>query len=180
MANVNLTPNGVYSVVDLEKISAELTGQGIMQDVELDSTDFATEKLENGQVVVVKGKTVKNPTASTDKVLLNATACEIYDDYSGRETFAVTRGKGSLPRLFVLGATDEFSTNAVFYDDADFTNLQTLKAAIKAGEVYAIPDASRDWKLVKSTGITGAVVYGEVIDYVSLSNDRDGVRIRIA
>ena len=178
MAKVSLTPNGVYSVVDMELISAEITGQGVMQDTVMDDTNFATEKLENGQCVIVDGKTIKNPTSANDKVLLNATACEIYDGVSGRESFAVTKGKGSLPRLFALNQYDVFSTNAVFYDDADFTDLSTLKSAINAGTVYAVPDATRDWKLVKKASLAGTEkTYGQVTDFVTLSNERQGVRI---
>ena len=42
MSNVSLRPAGVYSVCDLEKIVADFTGQGVMQDVTLDATDFET------------------------------------------------------------------------------------------------------------------------------------------
>ena len=42
--------------MDLEKIVADFTGQGVMQDVTLDATDFITAKLQNGQNVRVAGK----------------------------------------------------------------------------------------------------------------------------
>ncbi len=177
MANVSLRPAGVYSVCDLEKIVADFTGQGVMQDVTLDATDFATAKLQNGQCVRVAGKKVFLPDAISDKVLLHATACEIYEEGKGRESFAVERGKGSCPRLFALNAFDEFSTNACYYDDGDYETLAALKTAIGAGTVYAVATTTGDWKLTATT--TDAVVYGEVLEYVTLSNDRDGVRIRI-
>lgn len=181
MAKISLTPANVYSIVDAVKLSSENTGQLLGQDLELDATNFATEVLENGQCVVVKGKTIKNPATATDKVVLNVTACEIYDDISGKETFAVKRGRGSNPRLFALNQTDEFQTNAVFYDNTEYADLATLKQAIKNGTVVAVPDASRDWKLTDEANLTGAEkVYGEVLEFVALSNDRDGVLIRIA
>lgn len=180
MAKVSLTPAGVYSVVDIELLSAEITGRGIMQDVSLDEVDFATEELENGQCVIVKGKKVKNPTSQNDLVLLNATACEIYNDYDGRESFAVKRGKGSLPRLFALAPFDEFSTNAAYFDDSEFTDLTALKAAVATGSVVAVPDSTRDWKITKEANLTGTEkVYGEVTDVVELSNERTGVRISV-
>jgi len=177
MANVSLRPAGVYSVVDLEKVVADFTGQGVMQDIALDATDFATAKLQNGQVVRVLGKTVYLPDAISDKVLLNATACEIYEEGKGRESFAVTRGKGSNPRLFVLNSRDEFSTNACYYADTEYATAAALKTAIAAGTVFAVATTTGDWLLTATT--TNAIVYGEVTDYVTLSNDRDGVRIRI-
>lgn len=176
MANVSLRPTGVYSVCDLEKIVADFTGQGVMQDITLDTTDFATAKLQNGQCVRVAGKKVFLPDAIGDKVLLHASACEIYEDGKGRETFAVERGKGSNPRLFVVNSRDEISTNACFYDDVEFASLAALKTAIGNGTVFAVATTSGDWKLTATT--TNAVVYGEVLEYVTLSNDRDGVRIR--
>ena len=176
MANVSLRPTGVYSVCDLEKVLADFTGQGVMQDIALDATDFATAKLQNGQCVRVAGNKVYLPDAISDKVLLNFTACEIYEDGKGRETFAVERGKGSLPRLLVLNSRDELSTNACFFTEAEYTDLAGLKTAILAGTVYAVPTVSGDWQLTATT--TNAVVYAEVLEYVTLSNDRDGVRIR--
>jgi hypothetical protein len=177
MASVSLRPNGVYSVCDLEKIVADFTGQGVMQDITLDATDFATAKLQNGQCVRVAGNKVYLPDAISDKVLLHASPCEIYEDGKGRESFAVERGKGSNPRLFVLNSRDEFSTNACYYDDGEFETLSALKTAIGAGTVFAVATTTGDWKLTATT--TNAVVYGEVLEYVTLSNDRDGVRIRI-
>ena len=177
MSNVSLRPAGVYSVVDLEKIVADFTGQGVMQDVTLDETDFITAKLQNGQCVKVAGKKIFLPDLISDKVLLHATACEIYEEGKGRESFAVERGKGSCPRLFALNPFDEFSTNACYYDDGEYTTLVALKTAILAGTVFAVATATGDWKLTNTT--TDAIVYGEVIEYVTLSNDRDGVRIRI-
>lgn len=177
MANVSLRPAGVYSVCDLEKVLADFTGQGVMQDMEMDSTDFATATLQNGQCVRVAGKKIYLPDAISDKVLLHASPCEIYEDGKGRETFTKVRGKGSTPRLFVLNSRDEFSTNACFYSDAEFATLSALKTAIAAGTVFAVATTSGDWQLTATT--TNAVVYGEVLEYVTLSNDRDGVRIRI-
>jgi hypothetical protein len=176
MASVELRATDVYSVVQLEKVMADFTGQGIMQEATMDSTNFATELLENGQCVIVVGNTIKNPTGISSKVLLNATPCELYEVGKGRETFAVDRTAGSNPRLLAINAYDEISTNACFYDDTEFTTLALLKTAITAGTVYAVPDATRDWKLTATT--TDAVVIGEVLEYITLSNDRDGVRIR--
>jgi len=177
MASVSLRPTGVYSVCDLEKIVADFTGQGVMQDITLDATDFATAKLQNGQCVRVAGNKVYLPDAISDKVLLHASPCEIYEDGKGRETFAKERGVGSNPRLFALNSFDEFSTNACYYDDAEFATLALLKTAIGAGTVFAVATTTGDWKLTATT--TNAVVYGEVLEYVTLSNDRDGARIRI-
>ena len=176
MANVSLRPTGVYSVVQLEKVEADFTGQGVMQEIELDATDFATAVLQNGQCVIVAGKKAKLPTAISSKVLLNATACEIYEDGKGRETFAVKRGSGSQARLFAINAYDEIATNACFFSDAEYATVAALKTAILAGTVKAVPTVSGDWQLTATT--TNAVVIGEVTDYVTLSNDRDGVRIR--
>lgn len=177
MANVSLRPTGAYSVCDLEKIVADFTGQGVMQDIALDATDFATAKLQNGQCVRIVGKTVFLPDAISDKVLLHASPCEIYEEGKGRESFAVERGKGSNPRLFVLNSRDEFSTNACFYADTEYATASALKTAIAAGTVFAVATTSGDWQLTATT--TNAVVYGEVLEYVTLSNDRDGVRIRM-
>lgn len=175
MANVSLRPTGVYSVVELEKVTSAMTGQGVMQGYELDSTDYATDKLQNGQCVRISGKTIYKPDAISDIVLLNATDCEIYEDGKGRETFAVTKGKGSHPRLLALNSNDVISTNACFYADTEYATLALLKTAIEAGTVFAVPNTSGDWLLTGTT--TNAVKYAQVTEYVTLSNDRDGVRL---
>jgi hypothetical protein len=173
MANVSLRPTGVYSVCDLEKVTADFTGQGIMQEIELDG---ALAELQNGQCAIVAGNKVKLPSAIGDKVLLHASPCEIYEDGKGRETFAVKNGKGSQPRLFVINSTDVIGTNACFYDDAEFATLSALKTAITGGTVKVVPTVNGDWELTATT--TGATVIGDVVAYTTLSNDRDGVRIR--
>ena len=137
--------------------------------------------LENGQCVVVKHNAIKAPATATDKVVLNVTPCEIYENVKGRNSFAVQKGKGSDPRLFALNQADEFQTNAVFYDDTEFAKLADLKTAIKDQTVVAVPDASMNWKLTKEGNLAGTEkTYGEVLAFVALSNEEDGVLIRIA
>ncbi|MEG2546349.1 MAG: hypothetical protein RSA51_07300 [Niameybacter sp.] len=181
MATVRLTPAGVYSVVDLEKVSAELTGNGIFQEFGLDKTEFANKLFENGQLAIIDNnkKTIKVPTAIGDKVYLHASVAKTYKEGAGRETYAVTaKDKTYLPRLFALVATDVIATNAVTFDTTDFADLNAAKVAIKAGTAVVVPQAGADWKLVKVAGATGASVIGDV-EWTVLSNDREGVRIRI-
>ena len=176
MPQIILRKADQYATCDPVKLSAEYTGQILDQDLVMDM-----DVLENGQCVVVKHNAIKAPATATDKVVLNVTPCEIYENVKGRNTFAVRKGKGSDPRLFVLNQADEFQTNAVFYDDAEFTTLADLKTAIKNGTVVAVPDASMNWKLTKEGNLAGTEkVYGEVLAFVVLSNEEDGVLIRIA
>ena len=174
--NVILRKSGQYATCDPVKLSAEYDGRLLDQDLVMDMNI-----LENGQCVEVKHNTIKAPANATAKVYLNVTPCEIYDSVSGRNTFAVRKGKGSHPRLFALNQTDEFQTNAVFYEDTEFTTLADLKTAIKNGTVVAVPDASMNWKITDEGNLVGTEkIYGEVLAFVSLSNEEDGVLIRIA
>lgn len=176
MANIKLVPTGVYAVVDMEYVSAELSGAGIYaQELELDATNFASIKAENGMAVKIEGNKVKLPAVG-DAVKLFATECEIFEEGKGRETFAVDKAMKGKARAFNLVGGDTISTNAAFYDDTEFSTLAALKTAIGNGTVKAIPDATGLWKLSATT--TGAKVIGEVLAYVTLSNNRDGVRIR--
>ena len=176
MANVILRKANQYATCDPVKMSAEYTGQLLDQDLVMDM-----DILENGQCVVVKHNTIKAPATATDKVVLNVTPCEIYENVKGRNSFAVQKGKGSDPRLFVLNQADEFQTNAVFYDDTEFATLADLKTAIKNGTVVAVPDTTMNWKITGEGNLAGTEkVYGEVLAFVSLSNEEDGVLIRIA
>lgn len=176
MANVILRKQGQYATVDPVKVSCEQDGRILDQDLVMEM-----DVLENGQCVVVKHNTIKAPATATDKVYLNVTPCEIYENVKGRNSFAVQKGKGSHPRLFSLVATDEFQTNAVFYDNTEFTTLADLKTAIKDQTVVAVPDASMNWKLTKEDNLAGTEkTYGEVLAFVTLSNEEDGVLIRIA
>lgn len=178
MSIVKLTPQGVYSVIDIERMNAELTGHGIFQEYTLDKTDFPLV-CENGGAVVVNHatKAIKKPKAVGDKVFVNATVVKTYVANAGRETYAVSsKDKTYLPRLFALEDTDTFSTNHVEYDDTEFATLANLKADIKSGLVFAIPQVGKtEWKLTKTT--TGATVILTVADFVTLSNDRAGVRL---
>lgn len=174
--NIILRKQDEYATCDPVKLSAEYTGQILSQELEMDM-----DVLENGQCVSVKHNLIQAPANATAKVYLNVTACEIYDNVSGRKSFAVKKGKGSDARLFALNQTDEFQTNAVFYDDAEFATLADLKTAIKNGTVVAVPDASKNWKVTSEGNLAGTEkVYGEVLAFVTLSNDEDGVLIRIA
>ena len=176
MANVILRKADQYATVDAVKMSAEYTGQLLDQDLVMDM-----DVLENGQCVAVKHNTIKAPATATDKVYLNVTPCEIYENVKGRNSFAVQKGRGSHPRLFALNQTDEFQTNAVFYDDTEFATLADLKTAIKNGTVVAVPDATMNWKITGEGNLAGTEkVYGEVLAFVALSNEEDGVLIRIA
>ena len=174
--NIILRKADQYATCDPVKLSAEYTSQLADQDLVMEM-----DVLENGQCVIVEWDDVKAPVDANSKVFLNVTPCEIYDNVAGRNTFAVKKGKGSLPRLFALNQTDEFQTNAVFYDDAEFATLADLKTAIKDQTVIAVPDASMNWKLTKEDNLAGTEkTYGEVLAFVALSNEEDGVLIRIA
>ena len=174
--NIILRKADQYATCDPVKLSAEYTSQLADQDLVMEM-----DVLENGQCVIVEWDDVKAPANANSKVFLNVTPCEIYDNVAGRNTFAVKKGKGSLPRLFALNQTDEFQTNAVFYDDTEFTTLADLKTAIKNGTVVAVPDASMNWKITGEGNLAGTEkIYGEVLAFVSLSNEEDGVLIRIA
>ena len=174
--NIILRKADQYATCDPVKLSAEYTSQLADQDLVMEM-----DVLENGQCVIVEWDDVKAPVDANSKVFLNVTPCEIYDNVAGRNTFAVKKGKGSLPRLFALNQTDEFQTNAVFYDDAEFATLADLKTAIKNKEVVALADASMNWKLTNKANLTGnEKVYGMVKKFVALSNEEDGVLIEIA
>ncbi len=176
MATVNFKKEGQFAVLDMEYVSAEYSGAGIYsQDLELDATDFATKVAENGMALVIKGNSVKLP-ALTDKIVVMATECEIYEDGKGRNTFAIKRGKGSQPRLINMVAGDTISTNACVYDDTEFADLAALKTAIAGGDVVAVPTVDGLWKITETKGT--AVSIGEVLAVVTLSNEEIGVRIR--
>lgn len=176
MANIILRKQGEYAVLDMEYVSAEYSGAGLFsQELELDATDFATDVAENGMCLTVVGNKVKKPAVG-DMVKILATECEIYEEGKGRNTFAVKRGKGSQPRLVTPVSGDCISTNAVLYDNTEFTDLSALKTAVDGGTVKAIPSTTGFWKLTATT--TGAKVIGEVIAVVNLSNEEIGVRIR--
>ncbi len=175
MATVNFKKEGQFAVLDMEYVSAEYSGAGIYsQELELDATDFATKVAENGMALVLEGNVAKLP-ALTDSVLVVATECEVYEDGKGRNSFAVKRGVGNL-RLMKMVSGDIASTNACFYDDTEFADLNAIKTAITAGTVVAVPAVDGLWKITKTVGT--AVSVGEVLAVVVLSNDEIGVRIR--
>lgn len=179
MATINFRKQGQYAVLDMEYVSAEYSGAGIhSQEIELDGTDFETKVAENGMALVISNGKVKFPTAIGDHVVVMATECELYEEGKGRNSFCIKRGKGSQPRLMELVRGDIISTNAVSYDDAEFTTLENLKTAIKEGTVKAVPatDKTGMWDITKTT--EGATVIGHVMDVVSLSNGEIGLRIK--
>lgn len=173
MAIQRLTPVGVNSILDAELLNADFTGEGVFQEVTM-----GMDKLENGQIVTISKKVAGTPTAVGDKVYLHYSEPEIYESYLGKETWAKVKGKGSDARFFVLKDGDIIATNAAVFDTTDFADLTALKVALKAGQVYAVPYAGLDWKLVKAAGITGAKVVAEA-EEATLSNERFGVRLYI-
>lgn len=148
-----------YGQLELNKFAAPFTGR-IEAQLPLDDTKFsATAPAQNGMILkvdYVAGKlTAAAPAAATDLYALNYTSEHIYDERTpGLKNFCTIPGEGMRCRVGFLEGGDKFTTNAVAYDTATWTNFDAVKSSAAAGAVYAGAGADGYIELVGATAPT--------------------------
>ena len=102
------------------------------------SDDFAEVAAENGMLLAVDNvnRVVKFPVAGEIfPIALNYTTEHMYDEREkGLKNFSLNKGE-FLPRLGYLAVGDKFTTNCLCADDAEFADVDAVKAAYEAKEV---------------------------------------------
>lgn len=174
MAIQTLVPVGKYAVVETTKLPSRATGD-YKNQYELDATEFATIKAQNGMLLMIDefaGK-VKLPAAITSYCWLHGSPVKDYEGL-GKETVAVGRNE-MLPVLYKLTRGATFITNAVIYDDVTYADVAAITAAISATAVFGIPDATGFIKLVAAPGGTEVVTL-KAKSVTTLANGRVAIK----
>lgn len=175
MADVKLY-TGKYPVVELTGIN----NLGVNEIKSCTKATAFTGALMNGMAVVVdEAKDEASLPADCSKtVWLHASVEKLYASNEVRSDFAVLNNDGFLARHYRFKLGQKFETNAVVYDSAVFADYSAIKTYIASNKVYAIPDASGLWRLVKTIPASAPipVTYGEV-KLVTLPNGENGVQI---
>ena len=100
--------------------------------------DFKEVKAENGMLLAVDNvnRIVKFPVAGEIfPIALNYTTEHMYDErHTALKDFALEQNS-FYPRLGYLAVGDKFTTNCLCADDAEFADLDALKAAYEAEAV---------------------------------------------
>jgi hypothetical protein len=100
--------------------------------------DFDKVAAENGMLLAVDNinRVVKFPVAGEIfPIALNYTTEHMYDERAkGLKNFSLNKGE-FLPRLGYLAVGDKFTTNCLCADDAEFADIDAVKAAYEAKEV---------------------------------------------
>ena len=100
--------------------------------------DFKEVAAENGMLLAVDNvnRVVKFPVAGEIfPIALNYTTEHMYDERTkGLKNFNLKKGE-FLPRLGYLAVGDKFTTNCLCADDAEFADVDAVKAAYEAKEV---------------------------------------------
>lgn len=100
--------------------------------------DFKEVAAENGMLLAVDNvnRVVKFPVAGEIfPIALNYTTEHMYDERAkGLKNFSLNKGE-FLPRLGYLAVGDKFTTNCLCADDAEFADVDAVKAAYEAKEV---------------------------------------------
>lgn len=105
-----------------------------------DTTDFATDVLENGMLLAVDNvaRTVKYVDDSSLPIALNYSAEHIYDERTpGLKNFKLNGADDFYPRLGYLSVGDKFTTNCVGYDTTVDSNWTSASAFLSALDSYA-------------------------------------------
>ena len=97
--------------------------------------DFKEVAAENGMLLAVDNvnRVVKFPVAGeVFPIALNYTTEHMYDEREkGLKNFGLNQGE-FLPRLGYLAVGDKFTTNCLCADDAEFADVDAVKAAYEA------------------------------------------------
>lgn len=172
MALVKFTKANEYGQLELNQVAFRRDGRIIAQY----KLDAEIPYVENGMLLAVDhvNKTIRMPEDNQVKGLaLNYTTEHMYDErlVYGLKHFRLDNGT-FLPRLGLLADSDRYTTNAVCYDDTEFTTLEALKTAVKAGEVYGVACANGYTKLTKTE--TYAVL--QAIEYTTMPDGNDAIK----
>ena len=174
MAIVKLiTKADEYGQLELNQVAFRRDGRIIAQYA-LDTT--INEYVENGMLLAVDhvNKKIKYPTAGQKTGLaLNYTTEHMYDERLayGLKHFKLEKNS-FLPRLGILAEGDRFTTNAVCYDDTEFTSLEALKSAVAGGTVVGVAHTNGYIKLTKTD--TNAVL--TAIEYTTMPDGSDAIK----
>lgn len=136
-----------YGQLELNKFAAPRTGR-IEAQLPLDETVFsATAPAQNGMLLkvdyVAGHLTAAAPAADTDVYALNYTSEHIYDERTpGLKNFCTIPGEGMYCRVGFLEVGDKWTTNAVTYDTATWSDFAAIKTSKAAGTIYAGPGSA--------------------------------------
>lgn len=178
MSILNSIPTGEYSTVELNKITAQKTGQ-IKNQYALNATDFASIPAQNGMLLVVNeyAETIDLPADATSYVYLHASEEKDYEGL-GRNKVAVNVGE-MLPMMYKLSKGDVFETNAFEWDSATYANIAAVVAAISSSAVFGTPQANGLIRLAATAAGTETVLL-KVKEAVTLPNGNSGLKFVVA
>ena len=170
MAITKLTKIG-YGQLEINNAAFRRDGR-VEAQAPLDTTDFATDKLENGMIVAVDPttNTVKKATtalAADNSVILGIayTAEHLYSTKAtGLKEFALGIEDGFLPRIGFFATGDKYTTNTIAFDGTKVTALSgsgstTVETLLGAGTtVYAgVADGTGYWVLDTEAPTAGVI-----------------------
>lgn len=128
------------------------------------SDDFKTEPAENGMLLAIDNvrRVVKKPVAGeVYPIALNYTTEHMYDERTpGLKNFKLSQNE-FYPRLGYLAVGDKFTTNCLCYDNSEFADDATLKAAYDAAAttpLYGTTSTMGAIKVTKTKPTTGPVL----------------------
>ena len=138
MALTRLVIDG-YGQVELNNVAFRRDGR-IEAQCAPDTTDFATDVLENGMLLAVDNvaRTVKYAVDSSLPIALNYSTEHIYDERTpGLKNFKLNGKDDFYPRLGYLSIGDKFTTNCISYDAASDSDWTDESAFLSALDAYA-------------------------------------------
>lgn len=133
MANKRYVIDG-YGQIELNNVAFRRDGR-IEAQCAPDTTDFATDKVENGMILAVDNvtRTVSYPSDASLPVALVYTAEHMYDErHPGLKNFALNGKDDFLPRLGYLAVGDKFTENCICYSTADFADDSAVDSALSS------------------------------------------------
>jgi hypothetical protein len=179
MAIKSMVATGKYAVCETPDLAARKIGGSFLKNqYELDGTDFATIKAENGMLLAVDevGKKVKLPTNATTYSYLHCSPVKDYEG-KGKDTVAVGRNE-LLPAMYKLSVGDTIITNAVKYDDGVYANVAAIAAAINGTTVFGAPNADGYIRVAAAAGGSDAVSL-KALSVTTLANGTSAIKFAV-
>ena len=148
-----------------------------------DTTDFATDKVENGMFLAIDNvqRTVKYPTDDSLPGGLVYSAEHFYEDTkAGLKNFALNGTDDFLPRLGYPAVGDKFTSNCFCYDTGTYANDSAVESALascKTSAMYGGQSTVGAIALSTTPPTVGPVL--KVIEKTTMPDGQLGVKFQV-
>lgn len=173
-----------FGQIELNQVAFRRDGR-VEAQCALDPTDFAEDYAENGMILVVdkKNKTIRLPKAadleegSFAAFAVNYSSEHLYDERAlGLKNFRLGLDD-FYPRVGYPAVGDRWTTNAVYYDETTYADLDAVKEALNGGALYAIPSTQGYVEITDDPGDSSLVL--EAVEWTTMPDGQPAIKFLV-